>query len=685
MRKRKSPITDPMRSIGRQPDGTTRSALKSVLTYAVAATIWIFTSDLATAHISTTSETQTLISIIKGIVFILVTSALLYILISNDLSHVRRALFHQRLLARGATGPKVAESPEDAWENIAEAIRDAADAQVAEVWLASDDRTLRPWCSINGGGDRCVLTDQSAEIITADMPAFAWMWAGQDGERPSLARISSPGGFVRDPSLKVLRAVPVPVGDQLGGAILFWTESRRRLPTVYGDAVLHVVGQLTDTLERFQLRADLEHSALYDDLTGLPNRTLLLELLYSSLQDAAAVSEDLLVLKIHIDLMERIEQSLGHEHADSLVSEAAQRLSSALDERDTLARTQTAEFTIVARSAQRTEVADYLMRIREAVSAPVELDAASVPLSVSIGVLVTEGNRDPKEVLSEASTALQRAQDLGRGRTAFFDEGMRMSIEDTLSIEVALRDALTEEQFEVVYQPIVGARSRVVCSAEALVRWNHPTRGQVRPDQFIPVAEDSGIIVEIGHYVLERACAECATWPSIGGSLLGVSVNMSAIEFLDPGLVAVVHNALRKADLDPVRLTIEITETTLMLDPDLAEQTLRKLRDLGVGVALDDFGTGYSSLAYLQRFDIDTLKIDASFVAELPGREDNCALACAIIQMSDALKLSTVAEGVETEEQAAFLDQQGTDYLQGYLISPPLSASAFTELVAAIG
>lgn len=689
VRKARTGFTDPAGALDQQPRSVWRSTLRSVLSYAIVATVWIFTSDLITAQFVISPEDITTVSIVKGVAFVWVTSTLLFVLVRNDLRHIHRTLTQQRLIAQGASALRVAETAEEAWLSVAEVIKRATGYEDAEVWVASTGGdTLNLLDSPTAGS---VLTTSSetgahSRHIEEDDAPTAWLWDEDEVAATPIRRVAASGPLAHPAGYISLDVIPVRGEGRLVGAILLWSKERKRLGSAFPDPIRHLVSQLADTLERMHLRADLEKSLLYDELTGLPNRTLLVDRLRSVVRDASVLDEEFLVLVCQVDLFDRIQQSLGHDQADLLLVEASNRLSGILGERDTLARSQSNEFTIVARFNHRAEVVEYLARLRSATQQSVALEGGSVPLSISTGVYVARGDSPVQKVLSDVAFALHRAHELGRGRTVFFDEGMRLTIEDALRVEVDLREALHLGQFEVVYQPIVASATRTPIGAEALVRWRHPERGLISPADFIPVAEDSGLIVEIGRHVLQAACQACAAWPITGGSPQSVSVNLSAIEFLDPDLEAVIQAALADANLSPNRLTIEITETTLMLDPATARTTLSSLRALGVRVAVDDFGTGYSSLAYLQQFELDMLKIDASFVADLPCSTENCAIASAIVQMAHALNLRTTAEGVETEEQAAYLAAQNCDLLQGYLLARPMSAEnylAWTQQYAA--
>lgn len=671
--RRRSRIIDPGESVGHRPRSVRRSMMRTVGPYAVLATVWIFSSDLITRWLIGEADQMAVVSIVKGVGFVAVTSLLLALLVRNDLTRLHHGLMQQRLLAQGTEALRGAESAAEAWHDLARVIRIHAGFGYAELWSPVDPRTLT-LATIDGIAparlERPVPSAGNIPTLSADDADLSWLWDISDDTGCLVCdgtELAECGAAL--PADAVVRVV---IDGVLTGAIMLSSDEPHRLAPHLVEPMVYLVRRLEETLERFRLKASVAHSILYDDLTDLPNRLLLIERLRAAIKDADATGARFVAFALELDIAERIRQSLGHEQHDRLIADAAERLRSVLGPRDTLARTQTSEFVILGRYRQRSDIADYLGKLRDATAAPVELDGATVPLSLSIGVHVFGAGSGDQDVLTSAASALSHAHLLGRGRTVFFDQAMRVSVEDALALEVDLKNAIAEGGLIVEYQPIVRASDGTVSSAEALVRWNHPERGLLYPGSFIPLAEESGLIVDIGRHMLRVACEDCASWPDASAA---VAVNLSAIEFTDPDLRSNIRGALVASGLAPERLIVEITETTLMTDPEAAGRTLKALGALGVRIALDDFGTGYSSLSYLQKLDIDILKIDGSFVSGIPDNEENVAFTRAIIQLASSLGLHTVAEAVEDERQAQHLAAEGCDYLQGYLYARPMPSA----------
>ena len=661
---------------------------RTAVSYAILASVWILTSDLITSWFTTDPQLLTVLSVAKGLFFVVVTAGLLAVLIRRDLAKLERALNQQQLLTAGAETLGAASTSGAAWFGVARLIGDYAHVGQAEVWRLRDDQTLEfdglvglqrhdPEC---GEGDELPHPPESVNR-TISVEGFelssAWHDALSVG-RTVLADGSVPKVLRRGPHYRSVEILPVGHEDGTYGAILLWRRRLRGLPPGDLTAVRQVLRNLADTQLKFKLQESLEHSALYDSLTGLPNRTLFVDRLQAALVEARIDGTKVLVLRSHLDLYDRISQSMGAEDAERLVLEAAKKLGDLLGPRDTLAYTQSAEFKLIVRYTTPLDVSEFIERFSKVAGSPLALSKGAAPLSLSTGAYLASGADHVDEVQRDVAAALSRAQLLGRGRIVYFDEGMRLSVEDALHTEVELREGLEREEFETFFQPFVDSAQMCPFGAEALVRWRHRDRGLVSPAEFIPIAEESGLIVELGRRVLRDACMQCASWPSVAGREMQVSVNLSAVEFLDDDLEDSIHEALAESGLDPSRLQIEVTETALMLDPDQAQETISSLREIGIQIALDDFGTKYSSLTYLQRFDIDMLKIDASFVAGLEQSQEDSAIAKAVIQLAHSLGLAAVAEGVETEAQRDYLRDQGCDYLQGYLIGKPVDAAAFS-------
>jgi diguanylate cyclase (GGDEF)-like protein len=387
--------------------------------------------------------------------------------------------------------------------------------------------------------------------------------------------------------------------------------------------------------------------------------------------------ESVAVLFLDLDQFKVINDSLGHEAGDVLLKGLAPRLGECLRATDTLARFGGDEFVVLCEGLPEPE--DVLLvaeRMRSLFDQPFEVGDQTHFVSASIGVAISNPSYygRPEALVRDADAAMYRAKDGGRDRFELFEESMRERAVNRLAIEGALRKALERDELRLVYQPIISLEDGSVHHCEALVRWDHPERGLLGPIEFIPVAEDSGLILPLGAWVINEACRQAAEWGETG---VGIAVNASAVQVGQPGLPDIVSSALERHGVAPERLTIEITETALIADPDGAARTLEALHALGVQIALDDFGTGYSSLASLKRYPLDTIKLDRSFITDLqPGTRD-AAIVGSLVAMADSLNLATVGEGVETEEQREQLKALGCRVAQGYLFARPLTPADF--------
>jgi diguanylate cyclase (GGDEF)-like protein len=443
------------------------------------------------------------------------------------------------------------------------------------------------------------------------------------------------------------------------------------------SAVAHV---LTGALEGHRTEQRIRHDALHDALTGLPNRALLMERLSTAIERADAEGRSLALFFLDVDNLKVLNDSLGHHAGDELLRAIGPRLRAVLRPDDMIARFGGDEFAVlcegVGDEAHALRVAERLVR---AFAPPFEVRGEPRFCSTSVGVVVSdpEGPRGASELLSDADAALYRAKERGRGRHEVFDAGLRDRSTARLRIEADLRRAIEAgDQLWVAYQPYYALPEGRMSGVEALLRWDHPEHGPIPPVEFIPIAEDSGLIVDLGEYVLRTACGDAAGWPG-----LSVSVNVSARQMELTGMPGVVGAVLRDTGLEPTRLALEITEGLLLEDTPATTETLQALRRLGVRLLLDDFGTGYSSLAYLRRHRLHALKIDRAFVADLgeDGQGDS-AIVEAIIGMAKALGMSVVPEGVETAGQLARLTELGCEFAQGFHLSRPVPAAEIDAL-----
>ena len=450
------------------------------------------------------------------------------------------------------------------------------------------------------------------------------------------------------------------------------------------------LGTLEDVTQRLAWERTMAYQALHDPLTGLPNRRQLLEVLTQRL---AATGEERATTLLFLDLddFKEVNDSLGHTAGDLLLTATAQRLLSGVRSGDLVARFGGDEFAVLCPGVgDETAATDLADRLLQRLTVPVTIGSAEVVVGASIGVVVAdEGHRAADQLLRDADAAMYQAKSSGRNRWRLFDEGARQRTADRLSLVGDLRSALHAGELEVAYQPVVSVAEamtapdgRGTVSVEALVRWRHPERGPVSPEEFVPLAEEHGMVVELGQQVLRTACAQMVAWTDVLGPLApaAVSVNVSPLQLRQEDFVDTVAAVLADTGLPGSRLTLELTETVVMQDPDAAAVAFRALRALGVRVAVDDFGTGYSSLALLRDLPLDQLKIDRSFLRDL-GRLDDDPIVSAVVALADSLGLVAVAEGVETVQQMAELHRLGCPLAQGYLVSRPLPPDDLVRLL----
>ena len=445
-------------------------------------------------------------------------------------------------------------------------------------------------------------------------------------------------------------------------------------------------GVFLDVTERKRMESELERLALFDPLTGLPNRILFVDRLRQVLDRPRRLATTA-VYFVDLDRFKRINDSLGHAAGDDVLREIARRLRSVLRPEDTIARFGGDEFTIMCESVggvlEAVGVADRLQRpLRQ----PLRAGGAELRLSASIGVALAEPGDgvDGERLIGDADAAMYRAKERGGARTELFDTVMRDRAVEALAIEQELQRAIEQGELRVYYQPAVDLSSGTMVGAEALVRWQHPERGLLTPDKFLDVAEETGLIVPLGAWVIEEACRALAAWRARPESAsMRLSVNLGARELTHPDAVTTVLGAVRRSGVDPGALTLEVTESTAMADGDTGFRALRDLSGEGLHVAIDDFGTGYSSLDQLHRMPVDVVKVDRSFVQRMSDDPTSRELVAAVIGMARALNLLVVAEGVETAEHASALREMGCSFGQGFLYAQPLPADELDLVLAA--
>ncbi|MDP9084355.1 MAG: EAL domain-containing protein [Pseudomonadota bacterium] len=447
------------------------------------------------------------------------------------------------------------------------------------------------------------------------------------------------------------------------------------------ESLEQVIAARTEKLEAANLQ--LRHLATHDALTGLPNRVLLDDRLAQAIAHADRDSQPFAVLMVDLDRFKLINDSFGHRLGDTVLNEVARRLHRVIRSIDTVARVGGDEFVlVVSPSAARVDAEEIGKRANEALRTPIQLGGVDLHVSSSIGIAFYPGDGSSAEsLLAHADAAMYCAKERGRNNHQCFAPGMKPVALQRMSLESELHQALKLKQFELFYQPKVDTATGDIHSAEALIRWRHPERGLIPPMQFIPLAEECGLIHDIGAWVLREACRQGTAWRHAGQPSLRLAVNVAASQFRRGDLLELVRNALQEAQLDPRFLEIELTESAVMTNPEDSAIVLEQLSRMGVLISVDDFGTGYSSMNYLRRFPIDKLKIDRSFIMDLTTRADDASIVQAIVSLAHGLRLKVVAEGVETLEQLNFLQSVGCDEYQGYHFSPPLPAADFAELL----
>ncbi len=447
--------------------------------------------------------------------------------------------------------------------------------------------------------------------------------------------------------------------------------------------VNHFVIALYDITDTKRYQAELEFQTNRDALTGLANRNLLHDRLGQAIAYASRYEHPVWLVFVDLDQFKFVNDTLGHRAGDLLLQEVAERLLGAVRESDTVARLGGDEFVLVLPERRDGALSTAVVqRIMDAVAQPITVEQHDFFLTISVGVAVYPGDgSEPDVLLKHADIAMYRAKETGRNNFQFYTPLMNQRALERLRLETALRSAIEQDQFVLHYQPQVDLGSGKIVGMEALLRWQHPDMGMVPPGRFIALAEETGLIVQIGAWVVETACRQNKAWQDAGLGLLRMSVNLSARQFAQQDLVASIATVLQQSALDPEYFEIELTESLVMTDVERAIETLDSLHRLGVFLSIDDFGTGYSSLSYLKRFPIDILKIDQSFVRDISLDPDDAAIVLSIISLAHSLRMGVIAEGVETIEQLVFLRQHGCDQMQGYYFSRPVPAEAFEQLL----
>jgi diguanylate cyclase (GGDEF)-like protein len=548
--------------------------------------------------------------------------------------------------------------------------------------LAAERRQLS--IAVNNIPQGLVLYDASARIIICNQPYLDMFGLSPDVAKPGctihrlITHRKETGSFDGDV-------------DEFCNAIIqnvSLGKATRQLTDAPGGRAIEIINRplksggwvatIEDITERRRADEKIAHLAHYDGLTDLPNRILFRERLEQSLK-AIRPGEQLAVLYIDIDEFKSVNDALGHPVGDELLKGVAERLRGCLEEGDVAARLGGDEFAIIQTAIKdRSETTRLVDEIHSAIRQPLECMGHLITTDASIGIaLAPRDGVDLDQLLKNADLALYGAKADGRRTHRFFEAGMDQRAKARRSLELELRQAISDGSLETYYQPVVNIEDDKISSCEALLRWRHPERGMISPAEFIPIAEDSGLINQLGLWVLNTACAEAATWPDH----VRVAVNVSPVQFRSPSLALNVAAALAACGLPASRLELEITEAVLIRDDEAALDMLHQLRKLGVRIALDDFGTGYSSLSYLQRFPFDKIKIDRSFIRDIAGPGASSSIVQAVVNIAAASDMTTTAEGVETEQQRNLLYILGCTEMQGYLFSPAIPATDVRRLL----
>jgi diguanylate cyclase (GGDEF)-like protein len=493
-----------------------------------------------------------------------------------------------------------------------------------------------------------------------------------------------PPGAARPQAHGCVIAEPVEVDGQTAGCLVARIDAQGQQLTDHPELLEAFAQQVSLALTDART-LDAVREAYHDSITGLPNRALFLERAERGRQEALRHGDDLCVMFIDLDRFKAVNDTLGHKAGDDLLAEVARRIGSCVRPNDLAARLGGDEFAVLLDRTGLDVGQRVARRVIDALTTAFVVGGREVSIGASVGIASLTAHQGAADLLSDADVAMYRAKRSGGGRSVVFERYMHDDVAHHLTLRTDLQHAQAAGQLWLAYQPILRIAGGEVTGVEALMRWTHPERGSIPPQEFIPVAEESHTIISIGAWAIRQGLTEFSSWPARPTGL-GLSLNVSARQIVDPQLPTVIASALRLSGFPPEGLTLEITESVLMDDPDLARTRLEALKELGVRLAIDDFGTGYSSLAYLRRFPVDQLKIDRSFITPLtPDAPDDIAVVRSVVSLCRSLRLETLAEGIERPEQLAILRELGCDLGQGYLFAEPLAAPQCEEFTRAPG
>jgi diguanylate cyclase (GGDEF)-like protein/PAS domain S-box-containing protein len=572
---------------------------------------------------------------------------------------------------------------------VTAAIRDISVRKAAEKHLAQMEGRYRGL--LEAAPDAMVVVNQGGEIVLLNVRAEKEFGYSRDELIGQRVKNIIPEGFAERLIADALRSAEDAQAQEIGSGIEL--TGRRKdgsefpieimlSPLESAEGIL-VTAAIRDITTRKKAEAQMIHSSEHDFLTDLPNRMLLNDRVSQAIGFAWRHGEKVAVLFLDLDGFKYVNDSLGHRTGDKLLQSVARRLVACVRGTDTVSRQGGDEFVVVLSEEEHSEdAAITARRMLQAVAEAHSIDQHDLHVTSSIGISVyPDDGLDTETLIKNADTALYQAKENGRQRYQFFEPAMNVRAVERQSIEESLRCAVERQEFTLLYQPKINLRTGEISGAEALIRWTHPIRGRVPPAEFIPIAEDCGLILPIGKWILREACRQARAWVDAGLPLGTMAVNISAMQLRDENFLDGVFAILKDTGLDPRSLELELTEGVLMKHSESTASILKTLRAKGVQVAVDDFGTGYSSLSYLRKFPIDALKIDRSFVRQIITVPDETIIVAAVIGLGRSLKLRVVAEGVETHEQLAFLQAHQCDEAQGYYFSRPVLPRQFAKLL----
>jgi len=613
-----------------------------------------------------------------------------YLTIVADLTERKRAEQRQDVESAVTLLLADARSLEEAMPRVIQTMCQSLGFDYGARWVVDNkERVMRcaeSWCVADPRVEEFRLMS-AARVETPGLPGGlnrrVWAtttphWIPNVAQEASLRRRD----FALDAGLAHGFAFPILVGGEFYGVMEFFGRGTRPRDERVVE-IAHTAGiQIGQFIARKQAETNLQFFASHDPLTGLFNRGMFNQRLQQALAQAQRFERSLAILFIDLDGFKVVNDTLGHNAGDALLAEIGTRLRGTLREGDVIARMGGDEFVVLVEEFEDpAQVGEVAKKLLETVARPFLLQGQECQVTASIGIgAYPEDGKDAQALIRNADVAMYRAKESGKNNFRFYQPQMNVHLIERLSLESSLRRALERNELTLLYQPKVGIRDGQVTGVEALVRWQHPTQGVISPAEFVPVAEDAGLITVIGEWVLQTACRQLATWRGEGLPLLRVAVNLSQRQFAQESLIQVVREALHHAGVDAPRLELEITEAMVMRNPERAEKLLAQLKELGVRLVIDDFGTGLSSLNYLQRMPIDCVKIDRSLILDLP-RSAAAALTRAVVAMAHSLGIRVTAESVETREQWEFLRDLGCEEMQGNYFSAPVAAEAIAAIL----